>query len=100
MAPSRKATTESDSYPAIKPIKWANRGTTFCENAESVSIISMPYKREARFTVQLGLELLEGEPEEQRQTQKKRQVGEQWQRGSERQRVPLRDFSIALQPQP
>src|SRR3984893_11040596 len=34
------------------------------------------------------LELLEGEPEEQRKTQKKRQVGEQWQRSSERQGFP------------
>jgi hypothetical protein len=30
------------------------RGTTFFENAESDSIISMTYKREAHFTVQLG----------------------------------------------
>src|ERR1700738_1736762 len=48
----------------------------------------------------LVLELLEGEPEEQRQTQKKRQVGEQWQRSSERQGAPLRNISIGLQPQP
>jgi hypothetical protein len=45
-------------------------------------------------------ELLEGEPEEQRQTQKKRQVGEQWQRSSKRQWVSLRNLSIGLQPQP
>src|ERR1700731_57602 len=45
-------------------------------------------------------ELLEGEPEEQRQTQKKRQVGEQWQRSSEREGVHLRDISIGLQPLP
>src|SRR3984893_11969342 len=45
-------------------------------------------------------ELFEGEPEEQRQTQKKRQVGEQWQRSSERHGVSLRNLSIALQPQP
>jgi len=30
------------------------------------------------------IKLLKGESEEQRQTQKKRQVGEQWQRSSER----------------
>src|ERR1700730_12714816 len=46
-----------------------------------------------------GWKLLEGEPEEQRQTQKKSQV-EQWQRSSERQGAPLRNISIGLQPQP
>jgi hypothetical protein len=48
----------------------------------------------------LRLELLKGEPEKQRQTQKKRQVGEQWQRSSKRQGVPLRNISIGLQAQP
>src|ERR1700730_15755055 len=46
------------------------------------------------------IKLLEREPEEQRQTQKKRQVGEQWQRSSKRQEAPLRNISIGLQPQP
>jgi hypothetical protein len=44
--------------------------------------------------------LLKGELEEQRQTQKKRQVGEQWQRSSKRQGAPLRNINIGLQPQP
>jgi hypothetical protein len=30
------------------------RGTTFCENAEPVSTISIPYERGTRFTVQVG----------------------------------------------
>jgi hypothetical protein len=45
------------------------------------------------------MELLEGEAEEQRQTQKKRQVGEQRQRSGKRQGVPLRGLSIAPQVQ-
>ena len=30
------------------------RGTTFCENTEPTSTISVPYERGTRFTVQLG----------------------------------------------
>jgi hypothetical protein len=34
--------------------KMGQRGTTFCENAEPVSTISIPYERGSRFTVQVG----------------------------------------------
>jgi hypothetical protein len=46
------------------------------------------------------IKLLEREPKKQRQTQKKRQIGKQWQRSSKRQGAPLRNISIGLQPQP